>query len=150
LLGGIEHMHRTALIAALFGMLFVAGCAHTIKFKAVDAATGQPLAGVVTSWRQDSYDLLLGRAYHYGPTNLTASAEDGIVVVGGIYKRKVSKFILSRNGYATVYGGYHVGGNFTRAEHTNSISTSTGFILKEPLISVPLTNGSIVVQMHPQ
>jgi len=151
------HRHTALFIVAVVGVLLVAGCAHTIHFKAVDAATGHPLAGVVTSWRQDSYDLLLG-AYHFGPTNLPPSREDGVIVVDGIYKKKVSKFIFSRSGYATVYGGYYMGGIFTRysgdsfsrADHTNSVSGWSGFILEEPLTSVSPTNGFIVVRMSSQ
>jgi hypothetical protein len=132
-------------IGALAGAWLAAGCARTVQFKAVDEATGRPLAGVDTSWRQDSRDSLLG-SYHYGPANLPPSKEDGVIVVDGIYRRKLNEFIFSRDGYATVYGIYSRG-IFGRADRTNSVSVLRGFIPDGPLTNVPPTNGFIAVQM---
>jgi hypothetical protein len=150
-------MHYTEISStiSLAVLLFVAGCAHTVRFKAVDTTTGKPLAGVDTSWRQDSYDLLFG-AYHFGPTNLPPSGKDGVIAANGIYKKKVNLFIFSRSGYSTVYGGYYLGGILTRysagcfeqADHTNSIALRRGFIIEEPLTRVSPTNGFIIVRMR--
>jgi len=125
-------------------LLLVAGCARSIQFKAVDETTGQPLAGVATTWRQDSRDLV-GR-YHSGPTDLPISKEDGMIAVDGVYRRKLSEFIFSRDGYAPVYGIYSRG-IFGRADQTNSAPTSRGFIPEGTLTNVPPTNGLIAVVM---
>jgi len=156
---GIRTMHRNIglFIAAWAGLLLVTGCVSTITLKVVDAATGHPLAGVDTVWRQDSYNLFFG-AYHYGPTNLAPSTEDGVIMVDGIHNGDANEFIFSRNGYGTLYGRYLTGGLFTQyhasiftlANHTNAVYSQTfGFVLEGPLSNVSPTNGVIVVHMHP-
>jgi hypothetical protein len=120
----------------------------TIHFKAVDEATGRPLAGVNTSWKQDSNDFSSVQFGH-DSTNLPPSMEDGEIEVDGLYEDQINRFIFSRNGYATVYGTSEIGGDdLIRSDHTNSYSDWSGFILEEPLTSVKPSNGFIVVQMH--
>jgi hypothetical protein len=133
-------------ITALVGALLATGCARTIQFKAVDAATGQPLPGVATSWSQDSNHGWLGE-YHFGPTNLPPSKEDGIIIIDGIHRTKLNEFIFSRNGYAPVYGvdSHSI---FGRADRTNSVSVPHGFVPDGPLDNVRPTNGFIIVQMQ--
>lgn len=128
--------------------LLVTGCAQTVRFKLVDAVTAKPLAGVNTTWRQDSHDLILG-SYQYGPTNLPPSSQDGVVVVKGVYKKKTSRLIFSRNGYATVYAGYSRG-VLTRAGSLDPRLRDGEFALSGELTLVPPTNGFITIQMSPQ
>jgi hypothetical protein len=132
--------------AWIAGVLLLTGCAHTITFKVVDAASGRPVSGVAANWRQDSADLLLG-TYHFGPTNLPPSGEDGVVVVRGIYRGKQNRFIFSKSEYATVYGIYSMGRRFSESNQTNSIAGWDGFILEEPLTGITPTNGVIVIRM---
>ncbi len=134
--------------AILTTLLFVTGCAQTVQFRAIDAVTGEPLEGVSTSWRQDSHDLVFG-SYHYGPTNLPPSSEDGVVVVRGIYTKKTSRFIFSREGYSTVYALYSRRA-LTKAEGLDPINRDTEFILSGDLTLVTSTNGLITVEMRPR
>jgi hypothetical protein len=129
---------------------------ETIAFKTIDAATGQPLAGVSTVWRMDSYTFLGNSTFHYGQTNVPPSGEDGVIVIDGIYKSKTSKFIFSRTGYATVYGIY-LDGSLDRAEHINTndnrypfTEQNFGFMVSAPVSHVWPTNGVYVIRMIQQ
>jgi hypothetical protein len=126
-------------------MLFMVGCAHTMRVKVIDAETGQPVAGVEVCWRQDYQDLLLG-SHHYGPTNLPSSTTDGLITLDGLHPKDVSRFIFSHPGYRTVYGIYS-GGALTLAEATNAAVPPELFILKGKLITVEPNKGVCVVQM---
>jgi hypothetical protein len=157
-LGSIHAMNRylALFIAASVGLWLLTGCASTVVFKAVDIATSQPLAGVNTVWRMDSHDYLDITTYHFGPTNLPTSKEDGIIVVGGIYKGKASRFIFSRDGYAPVYGIYY-DDSMVRADHIYPDvfkppfdEHTWGFNIKAPVSYIKATNGVIIVQMSPQ
>jgi hypothetical protein len=143
-------MHRVIIIFSAFSaaLLFVAGCTHTVQFRTVDATTGQPLAGVIASWRQDSHDLVLG-SYHYGPTNLPPSSAQGAITVGGIYPKKASRFIFSKSGYLTVYGIYG-SDELTRANSLSQVDRDGEFILTGDLNLVLPTNGFIIIQMSPR
>jgi hypothetical protein len=157
-LGSIHAMNRylALFIAASVGLCLLTGCASTVVFKAVDAATSQPLAEVRTIWRMDSRDYLDITTYHFGPTNLPPSMEDGIIVVGGIYKGKASRFIFSRDCYAPVYGIYYED-SMARADHIYPDifkppfdEHTWGFNIKAPVSYITPTNGVIIVRMSPQ
>ena len=124
------------------------GCASTVTFKAVDAVTNQPLAGVNTVWRMDSIDFLYITRHHFGPTNLPPSTENGVVVVNGPHKYAASRFIFSRDGYAPVYGIYY-NDSMACAEHIYPALIG-GFNITAPVSYVSPTNGVIVVRMSPQ
>jgi hypothetical protein len=127
--------------------LFTVGCAQTLCIKTVDAASGQPLAGVSAVWREDSsYELLTGQRHQAGPTNLVSS-EDGTITVGGMHKKWVSRFVFSRTGYATLYGIYGPEG-LTLAERIKpSPLPQDRFILEEPQIFIGPSNGCVLVKM---
>lgn len=105
------------LLAALSFTL--TGCCHQqICVQAVDAATTEPLAGVVTEWRQDRHQMFLSIA-HYGPIKLPSSGQDGTVEVKGVRRTWESHFVFSRPGYSNVYGSYYSGGSFYLSKHVS-------------------------------
>jgi hypothetical protein len=97
---------RTTLFIAVFvGAALLVGCAHSIRVKAVDAITGQPLAGVATEWRQNRHQMFQLIA-HTGPIHLSPSDHDGLIEVRPIYRTWSSQFVFSLPGYQNVYGHY--------------------------------------------
>ena len=141
--------HATLSILGFAALLLATGCTTTLHFKTVDAHTGQPIAGVSTTYQDHVYDLLLG-SFHFGPTNLPPSTGDGVVVVHGVHKRRVSTFDFSRPGYQSVEYAY-AGGRFGRENGTNSIVTPSGEVYKlHRWMDVPPTNGWFVVKMDSQ
>jgi hypothetical protein len=137
------------LILVLAASLFVVGCTTSLRFKTVDAKTGQPIAGVTTTYEDHAYDLLLG-SFHFGPTNLPPSTDDGVVVVRGVHKKRVSTFDFSRQGYRSVQYAY-AGGRFGWHDGTNSIVTKSGEVYKlAHWVDVLPTNGWFVIQMDAQ
>jgi hypothetical protein len=133
-------------LALLIASLLVTGCVHTVRLKAVDATTGQPLQGVRTVWRQDVADLLIG-VRHRGPESLPASKDDGIIMVNTVREHWNNSFLFTRSGFATLYGVY--GSHpVALAEHTNAITYPwRPFDLQDPTILVRPTNGFIVLRM---
>ena len=145
-------------IAASVGLFLTIGCAGTttLAFKTVDSATDRPLAGVNTVWRMDSYDFLGRNTYHRGPANLPLSTDGGMIVVNGLYEKKTSKFVFSRNGYAPVYGVY-IRGSLDRADQISSHDYAPpfdeqnfGFMASAPVSHVSATNGVFVIRMNPK
>ena len=147
-LGVIAHMKSWASLLdfGLMVLLLATGCTTTLRFKTVDAHTGQPIAGVTTIYEDHVYDLLMG-SFHFGPTNLPASTADGVVVVRGVHKRRVSTFDFSRPGYSSAQYAY-AGGRFGRHDGTNSIATTSGEVyMLAHWVDVPPTNGWFVIRM---
>jgi len=135
------------LSLALAGSLLLTGCAQTLCIKTVDAASDEPLAEVSAVWREDSaYELLTGRRHQSGPTNLI-SGEEGTITVGKIHKKWSSRFVFSRAGYKTIYGIYYR----DTLEFSQRIKPSPlpqdRFILEDPRIYTPLTNGCFLIPM---
>jgi len=143
----MQHATLSSIGLLIACSLFV-GCAHTVRVKAVDSRTGQPLAGVSAVWREDASDLLWG-SHHFGPTNLPPSEADGTITVTGVRSKRVSRFIFERSGYSTVYVLYS-GRTFTRADSASIPGSDGQFILREPLCSVQPTNGFVVIEMMPR
>lgn len=126
--------------------LLATGCASTIQLKVVDAKTSQPLAGVSAVWREDVYDLILGK-FQTGPTNLPPSNDSGIITINDVHKKRIGRLILSHPGYLTVYGAYSAG----RLEFSGAIRPpplpQDRFILEDPRIWASLTNGCFLIPM---
>lgn len=128
--------------------LVVAGCAApTLCIKTVDAETGQPLAGVSTSWRQDHNGYF--HLEHEGPTNLPPSGQDGIISVEGLHRDWGSRFIFSCPGHSNVYGFYSVGkmGLAERVTYLPPGPLEGEFILDGNLTSAFQSNGCFLVKM---
>jgi hypothetical protein len=150
---------RRSIIKSILGLaliLLAAGCAHSlrtnliagpaqdVKIRVVDAQTGHPLAGVNANWQQHVYSPRFGE-YHFGPTNLPPSGNNGIILVPGIRSNCANRLILARDGYATVYAGYWEGALAYGENH----STLDGVeMLEQPLSLTRQTNGFISVPMR--
>jgi hypothetical protein len=128
--------------------LVVAGCAHDICLKTVDATTGAPLARTSVSWRQDRHDIVLGLA-SYGPTNLPPSGEDGVIHVGGLRRNWASRFVFTHPGYSNVYGIYSRGGLglAERVWDAGEGRFKGQFTLEGKLATASLSNGCFVVPL---
>ena len=94
------------LTACLAASLISSGCAKTLQIKVVDAASGVPLAGVVTIWKENSDDLLTGRHSQTGPVTLPPTSLDGFIWIDGVHDGWANSLILSKPGYKTLYGNY--------------------------------------------
>ena len=92
-------------IVACIGAAVLAGCAPSIRIKVVDAVTGQPLAGVITEWRQNRHQMFHLIA-HTGPINLSPSDRDGLIEVRPIYRTWGSQFVFSYPAHPNIYGHY--------------------------------------------
>ena len=130
-------------------LLLVTGCAQTICLRTVDSANNQPLSGVSTLWREDSaYNLLTERRHSIGPTNFV-SGEQGVITVGEIHNKWVSRFVFSHGGYATLYGIY-TPGKLVLAERIKPAPLPQDrFILEDPRVVVVSSNGCFLVEMKP-
>jgi len=136
------------LIFSAVAMLFLAGCAHTVRLKVVDVTTGQPLDGVKTIWRQDAYDLLLGER-HRGPATIPVSRPDGVITLRGVHEVWITSFTFTRQGFVTLYGVY-AGHVLDVAEHENLTSYAWHPVdLTDPVTRALATNGFILVPMRP-
>ena len=140
-------LHIRLLLSLVAGLVLVTGCARTICLRVVDSNTSQLLSGVSVRWREDAaYNLLTGRRYSTGPTNF-GSGDDGVITVGGIHKKWVSRFVFSRDGYATLYGTY----TREKLELAERIKPDPlpqdRFILEEPRVVVGPSNGCFLVKM---
>ena len=100
-----------ATLLAALALTSTGCCSQRICIKAVDATTAEPLAGVVTEWRQDRHQMFLHIA-HYGPVKLPPSGQNGVIEVKGVRRTWESHFIFSCPGYSNVYGSYSSGGSF--------------------------------------
>lgn len=100
--------HREMLLIAVFGMMILCGCKHSIRIKAVDSATGKPLAGVATEWRQHRHQIT-GPIAHTGPIRLRFSDDDGLIKVNGKYRNWISEFVFTHPGYSEIYARYGTG-----------------------------------------
>jgi hypothetical protein len=128
------------------GLLLATGCAHAIRLKVVDAVTSQPLAGVSTVWHEKAYNLLTGRLYQTGPTNLPPSGRDGVITIGGVHKQWSNNLIFSRPGYTTLYGNY----NDARLWWTERMTPFPrgGFKLEKPFTEAVSSNGYLIIRMQ--
>src|SRR5207302_9601841 len=135
------------LLIALTPLSLAISCARTLRIKTVDAATGQPLAGVSTSWRQDYNGYF--RLEHEGPTNLPPSWQDGIIRIEGVHRYWGSRFIFSCPGYSNVYGFYSVGrlGLAESVTYLPSGPLEDEFILEGKPTSASLSNGCFLIPM---
>src|SRR5580692_4506380 len=104
----------TAFALAIFaaGLFLVTGCAsvkyghvHVIRLKLIDAKYGGPVPGVSATWREDQDDLLYG-ASHLGPASLPPSDDKGEITITAAHEKMVGRFILTCDGYVTMYGVY--------------------------------------------
>lgn len=129
------------------GLLFAAsGCASTIRLRMIDAKTGLSLTGVSAVWREDSYDLILGR-FQKGPTNLAPSDDSGIITINGVHNRRVGRLVFSHPGYTPVYGAYS-GGSLEISEAIKPPPLSQErFILEEPRTVIGTSNGCFLVKI---
>jgi hypothetical protein len=136
------------VIALIPVSLILAGCVRTVCIKTVDAATGRPLAGVSTSWRQD-YDGYF-HVKHEGPTNLPLTSQDGNISVGGLHRYWTSSFIFSCPGYSNVYGIYSLGelGLAERVRYFPPGPFKDEFFLEGKLTSASLSNGCFLIPMQ--
>ena len=135
------------LLSMVAGLVLTSGCAQTICLRVVDFKNNQPLSGVSILWREDSaYNLLTERRHSAGPTNFV-SGEDGVITVGGIHKKWVSRFVFSRDGYATLYGTY-TPEKLALAERIKPAPLPQDrFILEEPRVVVGPSNGCFLFKM---
>lgn len=140
-------MRRVALLLIILcAPCLLAGCADTVRLKAVDVASGRPLQGVTVVWRQDAVDLLFG-VRHRGPRTLPPSKEDGIITVRGVRHAWTTSFVFTRDEFATLYGVYSPN-SLALARRTNSAAYAWRPIaLQGPTVYVQSTNGFFTVQM---
>jgi hypothetical protein len=142
--------NATLFVGACLGVAVLAGCAHSIRIKAVDATTGQPLVGVATEWRQNRHQMFQ-RIAHTAPTNLPPSGQEGLIEVRGIYRTWNSQFVFSLPGYSTVYGHYYSGGDLNLSTQVSRIPSGLfagEFYLEGKLEAVGKTNGCFLVRMQ--
>jgi len=142
-----------ALTSLVVGFFLVSGCAsmkyghaHAIRLKLVDAKYGDPVPGVSIMWREDADDLLLGTS-HLGPTSLTPSDDNGMVTINAAHEKMVGRFILTYPGYVTLYGVYSDGGLNISREIQPPPFPQDVFVLDDPQIITPETDGSYTVRM---
>jgi hypothetical protein len=131
--------------------LVLAGCTHTLRLRAVDAATKEPLSGVNTRWTQVRYGMFI-RAKQEGPTNLPASGQDGMIVVGGLHSSWLNwhnYFAFSCSGFSNVYGIYE-GPPLGLGERIFKLDgeLKDAFILEGNLTSIFQSNGCYVIPMQ--
>ncbi len=130
--------------AALVAITLIAsGCAQTLRFKAVDARNGRPLANVHTrleKWSWNDFRDRFGRSY--GETNLPTSQPDGTITakVSTGWSRRTT-FYFSKTGYSDVWCTYHgFEGSFERPTSTNAfyLLMNVHFREKNGIVTVPL------------
>ncbi len=129
--------------------LLAMGCTHTLCFRAVDAATKEPLAGVTTEWRQDR-DAMFAKSLSSGPSNLPPSGDDGVIKIAGLHKNWSTRFTLKCTGYSNVYGDYSgMYGLGLSGRITDFDDEYKGqFILEGKLTGGVLTNGCFLIPMQ--
>ena len=143
----INSVMRFNTSVALVGVLLVAGCSHTLRFKTVDATTEKPLAGVALKWEDRQKDLIFGTA-HFGPTNLPPSGDDGLIVVVGVHKKRVTAFDFTKPGYVGV-SCFYSGGSLARVDGTNSIANPSGTPYEVPrMVEILPTNDLMIIRMR--
>jgi hypothetical protein len=113
----------------------------------MDSQTKQPLAGVVTTWRQDRSDLFRGPG-QIGPTNLSASGQDGMIKIEGVHGGTWSGLLIfSCPGYRKLYGYYRYYGPEYLNLTGNVYDEEKRFVLEQPIVTAAVTNGCFVVPM---
>ena len=129
---------------------FMAGCASTstLHFRTVDARTGEPIAGVTTTYSNYVYDMVFGGYYHFGPTNLPPSNGNGVIIVQGVPKYRVNVFDLSCLGYQNLQCVYSAG-TFCWEDGTNRFVANDGEVfLSRRCLTIPPTNGWFVIRLN--
>jgi hypothetical protein len=139
-----HHLVFGATAAAL-----LAGCAHSIRLKTVDATTHEPVEGVSVQWVQFKHEMLW-RSKQEGPTNLPPSGAGGIVKVKGLHRWWSSDFTFSCVGYSNLYGIYG-SGNLSvsaKARHFSHGPFQDQFWLENPLKAAAKSNDCFLVEMR--
>ena len=72
--------------------------------------------------------------------------EDGVTIVEHLQPEYVSRFIFTRPGYKTLYGGYSAG-ILSWSEKKNAASSPEFFTLDGPLSGSCRSNGICIVRM---
>jgi hypothetical protein len=142
-----------ALAVAAVGLFLVTGCAsvryghaHPIRLKIVDAKYGDPISGVTGTWREDQDDLWYG-ASHLGPVSLPPSNDKGEITITAAHEKMVGRFILTRDGYVTLYGVYSDGSLNVSREIQPPPFPQDAFELDDARAITPETDGSYTVRM---
>jgi hypothetical protein len=135
------------------GLFLVTGCAsvkyghaHAIRLKIVDAKYGDPVPGVSATWREDQDDLLYG-ASHLWPVSPPPSNDNGELTITAAHEKMVGRFILTRDGYVTLYGVYSDGSLNVSREIQPPPFPQDVFVLDDPQTITPETDGSYTVRM---
>jgi len=136
---------RLRLSASLAALALLTACVHTVHFKVVDADTDQPLRGVSTVWREDSFHLLSGHYFGNGPMQLRASNEDGIVHLRSPRKDIQGGLVFAFPGYRTNYGIYG-GGQLHLADKIQRTGPYF-YELVPPVKTMTGTNHTFLVRM---
>jgi hypothetical protein len=142
-----------ALAIAAAGLFLVTGCAsmryghtHAIRLKIVDAKYGDPISGTTGTWREDQDDLWYGES-HLGPASLSPSNDKGEITINAAHAKMVGRFILTHDGYVTLYGVYSDGSLNVSREIQPSPFPQDVFELDDPQAITPETDGSYTVRM---
>jgi hypothetical protein len=143
-----------ALTILTAGFFLLTGCAsvryghiHAIRLKIVDAKYGDPISGVTGTWREDQDDMLYG-ASHLGPASLPPSNDKGEITIATAHEKTVGRFILTRDGYVTLYGVYNTDGslNVSREIQPPPFPQDV-FEIDDARAITPETDGSYTVRM---
>ena len=139
----------TLSIAACVGAVVLVGCANSIRIKAVDAVTGQPLSGVTAEWRQNRHQISQLIA-HTGPIKLPPSDRDGLIEVRPIYRTWSSQFVFLVPGCSNTYGQYSWRRNLVVATNVDyrSGQFEGEFILRGQLETAVKSNWNFIVRIH--
>lgn len=134
------------------GICLFTGCAcidtgrlTSFTIKVVDESNNQPIPGVSAVWSEEINDLLLGRHYQIGPTNLQPSDDAGMIKIFPVRERMIGSLILSRPGGFTLYCKYAEG----MLEYSKAIigRPQGYFVLADPWTWAVRTNGYFIVPM---
>ncbi len=115
----------------------------TLHFKTIDARTERPLAGVNLKWVDHRNDLIFGPSHCLPP-----SGDDGLIVVVGVHKGRLTTFDFTKDGYRGV-SCFYSGGNLGQVDGTNSILTDSGFVYGFPrVVPISPTNHLFIIRMR--
>jgi hypothetical protein len=132
----------------------LAGCTHTIRFQAVDAATKKPLSGVNTEWKQMRYGMFI-RTKAEMPVNLPPTGQDGMIVASGLHscywRNWHDYFTFTCPGFSNVYVIY-AGSTLSSGERKRDFQFSgpwsDGFWIEGNVTSIVASNGCFLIPMR--